>query len=209
MKLSRYTLTVSLLATGAALVTPAVAAIVIDTGAVATAGGRPLNEAEALAGYFTLGQATAISSVEGMIGGDGATGTIAIFSGGVDPASSILLFSSSFTIVNSRPSSYQGVFGQNWNLAAGSYWVGFFTDGTNFISSSATNPLSRHAVRGFDNLWVQRGSDLALGIRMIGNVTPGAVPEPGAWAMMLIGFGAIGGTLRARRRVTVSHVIKL
>ena len=27
-----------------------------------------------------------------------------------------------------------------------------------------------------------------------------AVPEPGTWAMMLVGFGAIGGTLRRRRR---------
>ena len=139
------------------------------------------------------------------MGGTAATGTIAIFSGGVDPASSSLLFSNSFTIVDSRLTSYQGVFGKNWNLAAGSYWVGFFTDGTNFISSSATNPLSRHAVRGFDNLWVQRGSDLALGIRMIGNVTPGAVPEPATWAMMLIGFGAIGSAMRLRQRVSVSY----
>lgn len=28
----------------------------------------------------------------------------------------------------------------------------------------------------------------------------GAVPEPGTWAMMLIGFGAIGWSLRSRRR---------
>ena len=27
-----------------------------------------------------------------------------------------------------------------------------------------------------------------------------AVPEPGTWAMMLLGFGAIGGSMRARRR---------
>ncbi|WP_246450764.1 FxDxF family PEP-CTERM protein [Sphingomonas rhizophila] len=29
--------------------------------------------------------------------------------------------------------------------------------------------------------------------------TPGAVPEPGTWAMMLLGFGAIGFGLRRRR----------
>ena len=204
MKLSRYTLMLWLLATGAPFATPAQAAIIVDTGATATAGGRPLNEAQALAGYFTLGVATTITSAEGMIGGDGATGTIAIFSGGVDPASSTRLFSGSFTIAESRPSSYQGVFGQNWNLAAGSYWVGFFTDGTNFISSSATNPLSRHAVRPFDNIWVQHGPDLALGIRMIGNVTPGAVPEPATWAMMTVGFGLVGGMMR-RRVAKVSY----
>jgi len=31
---------------------------------------------------------------------------------------------------------------------------------------------------------------------------PGGVPEPASWAMMLLGFGAIGGALRSRK-VTV------
>lgn len=29
---------------------------------------------------------------------------------------------------------------------------------------------------------------------------PGAVPEPGTWAMIIIGFGMVGGTMRVRRR---------
>jgi hypothetical protein len=35
-----------------------------------------------------------------------------------------------------------------------------------------------------------------------------AVPEPGTWAMMLIGFGVVGGAMRTakrRRKVTVSY----
>ncbi len=35
-----------------------------------------------------------------------------------------------------------------------------------------------------------------------GSVTPGAVPEPATWALMIGGFGAIGGTMRYRRRKT-------
>lgn len=33
---------------------------------------------------------------------------------------------------------------------------------------------------------------------------PGAVPEPGTWAMMILGFGAVGGAMRSRRRNRVS-----
>lgn len=33
----------------------------------------------------------------------------------------------------------------------------------------------------------------------LGSATPGAVPEPGTWAMMLLGFGFAGGALRYRR----------
>lgn len=37
----------------------------------------------------------------------------------------------------------------------------------------------------------------------IGGVTAD-IPEPGAWAMMLLGFGAAGATLRARRRAALA-----
>lgn len=37
--------------------------------------------------------------------------------------------------------------------------------------------------------------------------TSGAVPEPATWAMLLFGFGAVGGAMRSRRRqkITVSY----
>ncbi len=41
----------------------------------------------------------------------------------------------------------------------------------------------------------------------IGTVNPGAVPEPGTWAMMLIGFGAIGGAMRRRRRHAILQAV--
>jgi hypothetical protein len=38
------------------------------------------------------------------------------------------------------------------------------------------------------------------------NVTIGAaVPEPTTWAMLMLGFGAVGAVLRSRRRVAVSY----
>jgi hypothetical protein len=42
------------------------------------------------------------------------------------------------------------------------------------------------------------------GGRVLIEVDGRAVPEPASWAMMLGGFGAIGGTMRWRRRVAVS-----
>ncbi len=40
-----------------------------------------------------------------------------------------------------------------------------------------------------------------------GGGTPGAVPEPATWAMLIGGFGAVGGVMRRRRntRVSVSY----
>jgi hypothetical protein len=37
----------------------------------------------------------------------------------------------------------------------------------------------------------------------IGEAAPAAVPEPASWALMLGGFGAIGGVMRARRKIAV------
>jgi hypothetical protein len=42
------------------------------------------------------------------------------------------------------------------------------------------------------------------GGRVLITVNGRALPEPASWAMMLGGFGAIGGAMRARRRVAVS-----
>lgn len=53
-----------------------------------------------------------------------------------------------------------------------------------------------------DDIDTSRG---ALSFEAAGDVTfsaaqGGAVPEPATWAMMVLGFGGIGGALRARRR---------
>lgn len=51
-------------------------------------------------------------------------------------------------------------------------------------------------------------ADLAGGNQNIGNildnVSLSAVPEPASWAAMLVGFGAIGATMRNRRKLAVA-----
>jgi hypothetical protein len=44
------------------------------------------------------------------------------------------------------------------------------------------------------------GSYLTFKQLKLGGFSPGAVPEPATWAMMLLGFGGIGMTMRRRRR---------
>ena len=52
----------------------------------------------------------------------------------------------------------------------------------------------------------QGSSDEGWGIdnwSIYGTLAPGAVPEPSTWAMMIIGFGAVGGAMRRRRAIPV------
>ena len=44
------------------------------------------------------------------------------------------------------------------------------------------------------------GFDSLRQLRIGGVTTPGAIPEPATWLMMLIGFGLLGGVMRAAKR---------
>ncbi|UUR08235.1 PEPxxWA-CTERM sorting domain-containing protein [Sphingomonas glaciei] len=43
----------------------------------------------------------------------------------------------------------------------------------------------------------------------LGGVTMTAVPEPGTWAMMLLGFGAIGASMRRNRRRSTAKLMQM
>lgn len=211
----KHAFILSLLAASTAIAPPAAAATLVDTGVPDGQGignGWALSANQKLAGLFTLAGATTVTSVEGFMRGLGAvagTVNISIFTGGVDPGSSGLLHSADFAIAPSQTAAWQGVFGQSWNLAAGQYWVLFASDVQANMVYSPPNPLSQNANLATGFSWAQRGSQFGIGVRITDDVSPqvpGAVPEPGTWAMMLIGFGVVGGALRARRRaVKVSH----
>ena len=67
------------------------------------------------------------------------------------------------------------------SLAAGDY--------TLTLGMHTTNASSGHFLAKFDNV-VLTGD----------NLVTGGVPEPGAWALMILGFGGAGAALRRRRR---------
>lgn len=77
------------------------------------------------------------------------------------------------------------------------------------LSGNMTSPFSTslNSTGKFGNVWLigaaRTNPDQTLdGFKLASvRVTP-AVPEPGTWAMMLIGFGAVGYSMRRARRVT-------
>jgi hypothetical protein len=51
---------------------------------------------------------------------------------------------------------------------------------------------------GFEGAPPNNGNPLVPHMRF--NASVGAVPEPATWAMMIVGFGAVGASIRSRRR---------
>lgn len=83
--------------------------------------------------------------------------------------------------------------GSNGGVANGAA-AGTGTFSLVFNDSPSTISLSGFAVRYQSIVGVTAGSS--------GTGTPIAVPEPATWAMMMVGFGAIGWSIRRRRKVT-------
>ena len=58
----------------------------------------------------------------------------------------------------------------------------------------------------YDGSGWQRGDE--TGLQSIASIPSGAVPEPGTWAMMILGFGAIGFAMRRRsKRGTALQIV--
>lgn len=92
------------------------------------------------------------------------------------------------------------------DLAAGSYKL-FLTQYDNFGPANLALPFNFEGQPDFRGGFVdfygsKRTGNWALDINGVSIAT--AVPESSTWALMLVGFGIAGYSLRARRRVTIS-----
>lgn len=87
--------------------------------------------------------------------------------------------------------------GNNINL--GSYTVSPGTPGFGFFlkNLSSTPTISSLAYSANGQIW--HASQIAVSV-------PSAVPEASSWAMMIGGFGAVGGGLRVTRRRTGARI---
>lgn len=85
------------------------------------------------------------------------------------------------------------------SLAAGTYWIGL--SGSDDLTLSTFGTFSPSV-----GLYQLDGESLA-GAPAIGQEAFqvfSAAPEPAAWAMMLVGLGAVGATVRSRRKALVA-----
>jgi hypothetical protein len=91
----------------------------------------------------------------------------------------------------------------------GSTLVGEF-DATSMFSAGVANQESRfvniYTHAAFDKVVFTEADTVPGETRGFetDNHTIGSVPEPASWALMIIGLGAIGGSLRSRRRTAVA-----
>lgn len=85
--------------------------------------------------------------------------------------------------------------------SAGSDWQRFTYD---FVATGTATRLTFLASTALSSSYLGAGLDNiafeALPAESGGTVIPGAVPEPGAWALMILGFGLAGGSLRRQAR---------
>jgi hypothetical protein len=71
------------------------------------------------------------------------------------------------------------------------------TAGQNFFGFNSTTPVSFVQITAINGAVISSIGQFRIeGVQMAG-----AVPEPATWAMMLFGFGAVGYSMRSRRRV--------
>lgn len=136
-------------------------------------------------------------------GGPGASLGFNIFNRSADPANTTGLDLDSVSAGTGDTSVLTTNIGAFSNLAAGT-GAGF----TAFLDSSTVGAFgATYLVRLSDADFGVGQQDETLVLRLVGQVVappppPSSVPEPAAWALMLVGFGLVGGAVRGRRTVT-------
>jgi hypothetical protein len=175
----------------------------------------------AIVGAATLAIGSAASAAVTVTGSTGLNDPNPALAGGVvtvagvttinfgqNPVSSPT-FTGSFSLTNSAAGIYSIVLatsspGVTFDSATLSgmgniYTLGLFPDDTS-LKLSPTLIGTGDYVFSFTGHAGQSGT-------LTGNVTISqALPEPGTWAMMLLGFGAIGLTIRSRRRPALAQI---
>ena len=129
-----------------------------------------------------------------------------------DLASFTLDTSTVFTFSEVNPSGFPSNGFFNYGLADLTAFSATFANGALTALSFDTNALSPISTDGNGDFGLQSFRVTGLGpdgastfngdfqLLTSGQIEIAAVPEPATWALMIIGFGMVGGAVRARRR---------
>ena len=129
-----------------------------------------------------------------------------------DLASFTLDTSTVFTFSEVNPSGFPSSGFFNYGLADLTAFSATFANGALTALSFDTNALSPISTDGNGDFGLQSFRVTGLGpdgastfngdfqLLTSGQIEIAAVPEPETWALMIIGFGMVGGAVRARRR---------
>ena len=132
-----------------------------------------------------------------------------------DLASFTLDTSTVFTFSEVNPSGFPSSGFFNYRLADLTAFSATFANGALTALSFDTNALSPISTDGNGDFGLQSFRVSGLGpdgastfngdfqLLTSGQIEIAAVPEPASWALMIIGFGMVGGTVRARRRQAI------
>ena len=216
----RKLLMTSLLAASALLALPASAATTISS----TPNGSNIGTFGAGGGSTTYGQ-TFTAPITGTLtnftlwlnGGVGALfGGVGSWNGGssyADGHGSPTSLYQSATVSSTAAGAYS--FSPNVHVVAGQNYVAYLSVfGVAGANSSTTMPLATPGAGV--NYFVWNNVDDPRGdaswnyfsnfgsAQFSASFTAGGVPEPATWAMLIIGFGMVGGALRTRRKAAVA-----
>ena len=174
------------------------AAYVVDTGPGLTTSPYLVGPQLGTYGQFTLTQATRITGIQfyGTITNPG-TALFNISFGGAN-APGTFMFTQTTHFGAAAGEGWYGLSDLDLELGPGTYWVGFTSGGDAFAAQhygSASNPLGNEAYYTPTGSYAD-ADNANLAWRL--SIAAGA-PEPASWAMMIVGFGAVGAALRRRR----------
>ena len=178
--------------------------------ALAVAAGAALAISSAATAAVTVTASSGLNDPNPMSPGSVVTnGTTTTINFGQNPVSGS--FTGSFTFTNTAPGLYSIILGTSSpgvtfssasltassGTCSGGCALSPFPDNTNLklanvLLGSSGSPFTF-------SLAGNAGSSGAF----TGNITISAAPEPGTWAMMILGFGAVGMAMHSRRRRTV------
>lgn len=137
---------------------------------------------------FLGGNTTKANYIAALIGNVGADGSAAH-----DAAVQLALWELLYEGTSTSPSFSSGIF------KASDISSSILTTAKTYAQNARTiwSPVS--------NIDIQVAKSGSYQDQLFWTVRPPAVPEPASWAMMITGFGAVGGAMRhRRRRMTVS-----